>query len=461
MSTPVNLETEVRQRLQSSLASLLDGTNRIRPPAALLAAVAKVRARWGNGAIGRQKGHVVEHVVQRLLQNGGAPTRRELFFLSFSLSTPLEALRGVSLLNTSGLFSALLTIWREQSANGKLGKLAWRGLYSSYLMADDRHTAESLRLFVASTREAVFQTGSGRTLPWMEHVIRHLELLGKSPCSGYANDLLEGNSSRLEDLLASGNVPHSSWFWAELVDALVVRLGNLSESVFKAAIPRVLDLSAKLPNARGKLLAALINRFPSLRDRSKHDLLLSALLFSWGSPQLDSAVQWSNVSKEAKAIACGWLAQEDLEDFYHVCHQNGEVDNRRLRYWLRFKNQMSFTKIVLGEAITSSRSQDYVDFRKRKRGRLGDLTDDYFNNAIIIQIRGWVFAEFSQVNNACYPYKLECCPFKKESISFTVKNQLKSTHAVSLSGAETLSHMSSWEQKFDGFLRSQGIYPDQ
>jgi len=226
-------------------------------------------------------------------------------------------------------------------------------------------------------------------------------------------------------------------------------------------IPTFLELAEAIEKAKTPVFAALINRFPTLRDQSKHDLLLAALVRNWGSPQLDSSAKWAHATPAAKAIACGWLAQEDLEDFYRVCQQNGEVDDRRLKYWLRFKRQMRFTKIALGAYVATSKHPDYAAFRERKKGRLARLTDQEDNNAIIIQIGGRVFAEFSQVNHACYPYRLDLCPFNKDRAWFSVSEDLKSQSAVRASNAKRLRHVHWWEDSFDNFLQSKGIFPDR
>src|SRR5690606_28291342 len=116
---------------------------------------------------------------------------------------------------------------------------------------------------------------------------------------------------------------------------------------------------------------------------------------------------WNMVSTATKKMVCGWLAQEDLEDFYELCKDDGEVDERRLEFWLCFKEQMSYTMILLGTDLRYSRARDVTEFIARKGDRVGDLTRAQpGNNAILMCIGGWLFVEFSKTGNACFGFPI-------------------------------------------------------
>ena len=49
----------------------------------------------------------------------------------------------------------------------------------------------------------------------------------------------------------------------------------------------------------------------------------------------------------AAMVGAGWRKQES-DAFFELLRGNGDVDRARLHYWLRFANQMGFTRIVMG-----------------------------------------------------------------------------------------------------------------
>ena len=172
-------------------------------------------------------------------------------------------------------------------------------------------------------------------------------------------------------------------------------------------------------------------------------------------------MKWVLAKPDTKKMVCGWLALEDLEDFFRLCQGDRDVDERRLAYWLRFKEQIGFSQIVLGSGIFWSSDPDHRAFRERKKGRLAQLTGTTSdNNAILMQIGDWVFVDFSQKGNACYPYRTEYLPFEAGSTTYDLY-RLKSEKAVEVSKAKRLTHMADWELKFDSSLANWGIWPDE
>jgi hypothetical protein len=451
----MTLAPRSRQALDEHLHSLVAGRFAVRPAKELGRAVDHVRKRFGNGQADLVTRDRVEAAV-RSLASGHEPNGRELFILSHAMAQPVRVLDSKTLLESRHC-DGLLSRWEKAVARGDLRATHWRGLFRSFMQAEDGEGCERLRRLL---RGSVGSLRAGRSVPvWLAAARRHEALLGNAPCRAYVAELLAGESAMLDDLRAEIDVPPASWFWRALCEAVLAQIAELQEATFKSRIPHLLSLPEKIPNASNAILGAILSRYANCADRSRHVQLLESALDAWGSPQLKSNTAWLGVSNEARQMVCGWLAQEDLEDFYRVCKGARQIDDRRLRFWLRFKEQMGYTQILLGGSLRYSRDADVKDFIRKKKGRLGELTSGpASNNAIIMQIGGWIFIEFSETGNACYAYpvddhviELGRKTYSLGSLRPASKNQMRMLH---MDGRET------WEQKFDSELRGVGVLPD-
>jgi hypothetical protein len=118
------------------------------------------------------------------------------------------------------------------------------------------------------------------------------------------------------------------------------------------------------------LLSACLTRYHAASYREKpSSLLKQTALDSWGSPQIRSKQNsWLQyVEKDVCVMVVAWFAKEDLEHFFNLLKGDTDVDQARLFYWLRFANQMSYTRIVLGGDAKTDTGSDFVDFRRKKQ----------------------------------------------------------------------------------------------
>jgi hypothetical protein len=171
----------------------------------------------------------------------------------------------------------------------------------------------------------------------------------------------------LDDLLQKVDIPDASWFWTILRRAIVEQVKVLEEHAFKDRMDHLLGLSSRIPNARNEVLAAILARYADCSGRARNVRLMEFGLEAWGSPQLRSNKLWLLAGEPARHMVCSWLAQEDLEDFYRLCKDAREVDDRRLRFWLRFTEQMGYTHILLGSGFEKSQSRHSGIHRKQGR----------------------------------------------------------------------------------------------
>lgn len=452
----MNLSRSVRAQLEEHLAALASGPLAIRSPKDLLRSVERVRERYGHGQAELVTQDRLEAAVAALARNP-VPGRRQLFICAHAFAQPVRALDGRSLLD-SPLGSQLLSHWERVADGGQLAASHWRGLFRSYMQAEPGETCQRLRRLLARSLTGLVR--NGRPTPaWLSGVRRHVGLLGDTPGMPYLEELVSGTTQRLDDLKAEVDLPIVSWFWTSLRGAALQQIAALDESTFKERLTHLQSLPQRIPGSRDEILAALLGRFAGCQDRSRHISLMEFALEAWGSPQLKSNKLWVSVSEDARQMVCGWLAQEDLEDFYRLCKGSHQVDDRRLKFWLRFKEQMGYTQILLGGYLRSSRDGDIRAFIQKKKGRVGDLTSGpATNNAILMQIGGWLFIEFSETGNACFAF-----PIADSTVELGKKGYSLYQLKPSAKSVKRLIHMDGhekWEQKFLTSLREVGVQPD-
>jgi hypothetical protein len=443
------------------LDKLTTGRHALRAPLDLTRQVTVLREQFSDVSTQFADKDRIREALQKLEAGGVAALKsRDRYVLAYGLTQGSPVLNGRGLIEEKSLFSALLQRWRRDAETGRLGRAVWRGLFRSYLQAAASAEAESLRLLLSESAPRIM-AGTKSKPAWLATIERHLGLLTTKPCNTYVAELLAGRREMLDDLLQAIPPPAPSWFWNALVHAIVSHVERLNDAQFKERtefILRLTELQQLIPR-RDEILAMMLERSAKRRDQSRDPVLLAFALEHWKSPQLKSSLRWSQVEPGTKKMVCGWLAVEDLEDFYRLCQDERQVDDRRLKYWLRFKEQIGFSQIVLGSALHRSTDPDIRQFRERKKGRLAYLSDDPSNNAILMQIDEWLFVEFSATGNACYPYKVANVPFEKGSPYYS-RVDLKSKQAVTKSKSERLTHILDWEVKFDSALERWGLRPD-
>lgn len=447
---------DIEQALSRQLQELLTGMCQVPEPRELRRMVQGIRGRYGGGQAGLATPDRLESAVVAL-SRGARPSKRQLLFLAHGLSRPTRALAGRSVLD-SALGAKLLEQWEAQAHEGRMSPMHWRGLFRSFMQADPGESAERLRRLLSKAADSL--AASWRRPPvWWEAIGRHQSLLSTSPCQAYMEEMLDEETELLDDLRANADVPPGSWFWAELVDAMRAGLEGLTDTAFRSKIPYLLSLPSRIPGSLNDVLAAVLFRYAQCENHSRHPELLQFALESWRSPQLRTNNLWELAGTAAKQMVCGWLAQEDLEDFYQVCRGHAQVDQRRLKFWLRFTGQMDYTQILLGGEIRYSRNTDVRDFIAKKKDRIGHLTSGpASNNAILMQIGGWVFVEFSETGNACYGYPVSGANINLGRREYSIHDLKQKVTASSW-----LKHMDghlSWEEKFLAELRAKGVFPD-
>ena len=354
----------------------------------------------------------------------------------------------------------------------ELKRKDWAALCSSYF-AYQHESPEAnphwciLRGHIAQGYSVV-KAAIRREKSWMKTIEFYHDIFTPQAGGVISQQLLSGENNSLSSLEKIAQIPDGSWLWKRIFTVLLAQLDTLDDPQFLEKIGWLLGLATQWVRFRDDILTATLTRYyhSTYRDQA-HSALKQAALEYWDNPQLKSQQnKWHQyVSEPVAAMVRGWLAKQDLMHFFELLRGNGDVDQARLHYWLRFANQMGFTRIVMGPDAWHDRGSDFVKFREENKGRLSHLRGGRsFDNAMIMQINDYIFVEFSGTGNAMYAYRIGEAPFNPESGALEINVHLKSQgrcilrlpHAPRAEGYNKV-RITGWMLKYDDELRKLGI----
>lgn len=305
-----------------------------------------------------------------------------------------------------------------------------------------------------------------REKEWVQIVQQHQELFAEQAGARLGDQMFNGEISDLSVLQTIAQIPDSSWLWRRIFNVLISRIFLLDDAEFAERLDDLVDIGRQHPRYMNDILSACLSRYHIAAYREKPSSLLKQVaLDNWGSPQIRSKQNsWLQyVEKDVCAMVVAWFAKEDLEHFFNLLKGEAEVDQSRLHYWLRFANQMSYTRIVMGSEAWYDRGRDFVHFRDKNKGRLSRLVGGPgHNNAVIMQIANYFFVEFSGTGNACYVYQADNSPFNPDKALLELATELKQPsraldrmrHSPAPSRPDRIE---GWLSKFDAALEKLGI----
>ncbi|TQK03440.1 EH signature protein [Herbaspirillum sp. SJZ107] len=343
----------------------------------------------------------------------------------------------------------------------------WFGLLNSYFTYSPERAAGHgnwlrLRERLADTMPLLIGSQKRQKL-WTRMLERHRDLLTDDAGRSLRQVLFNGDATELSELNKGLAVTDASWIWQRAIAYQIAWLNGLEDTAFVAAIPAMLTFLAGHPRFADEMLAALLTRYcqSSQRDES-HEQLKNESFRRWGNPQLVGSVRWAMVEAPVRAMVLRWFAKEDLEHFFSLLQGEGQVDKQRLVYWLRFVDQISYTRILLGaDALNDSRAE-FRNFRAKNAGRYGRLTGGpKHNNAFIMRINNQLFVEFSGTGNACYAYSDKHVPFNPQATYLDTNLELKEVQPDPYGREKDnrIRHLSGWQWRADQFLADRGIRP--
>ncbi|BBT89207.1 hypothetical protein WP8W19C02_08270 [Enterobacter cloacae] len=400
-------------------------------------------------------------------------TEREwrMVFYGLADTDPLYPDRPV-LLEDDTFFPHVDSAIKKQIESRTLKRKDWAALCSSYFAY--KHESPEINPHWCVLRGhiargyPIVKAAIRREKSWMKTIEFYHDIFTPQAGGVISQELLSGESNSLSSLEKIAQIPDSSWLWKRIFTVLLAQLDTLDDPHFLEKISWLLGLAAQWVRFRDDIMTATLTRYyhSTYRDQA-HSALKQAALEYWDNPQLKSQQnKWHQyVSEPVAAMVRGWLAKQDLMHFFELLRGNGDVDQARLHYWLRFANQMGFTRIVMGPDAWQDRGSDFVKFREENRGRLSHLRSGRsFDNAMIMQINDYIFVEFSGTGNAMYAYRVGQAPFNPESHSLDINIQLKDKYRNLLRLPHTpraegynKTRITGWMLKYDDELRKLGI----
>ncbi|MHA0864905.1 type I Zorya anti-phage system protein ZorC [Enterobacter wuhouensis] len=466
--------TSLSQRIAAKLSSNRQDDNYLRNDFhAFSSATLDMEKRFDSAEKISTPPHELRLAALRRLRLAEELTDREwrMVFYSLADSDPLYPDRPV-LLEDDTFFPCVDSAIKKHIQSKTLRRKDWAALCSSYFAY--RHESPEINPHWCVLRSHIAQGYSvvkaaiRREKSWMKTIEFYHDIFTPQAGGVISQQLLSGESNSLSSLEKIAQIPDSSWLWKRIFTVLLAQLDTLNDPQFLDKISWLLGLAAQWVRFRDDIMTATLTRYyhSTYRDQA-HSALKQAALEYWDNPQLKSQKnKWHQyVSEPVAAMVRGWLAKQDLMHFFELLRGNGDVDQARLFYWLRFANQMGFTRIVMGSDAWHDRGSDFVKFREENRGRLSHLRGGRsFDNAMIMQINDYIFVEFSGTGNAMYAYRIGEAPFNPESGAMEINVHLKSQgrcilrlpHAPRAEGYNKV-RITGWMLKYDDELRKLGI----
>jgi hypothetical protein len=340
-----------------------------------------------------------------------------------------------------------------------ISRKVWFGLLHSYFAYPQEQPESNpnwlaLREKLSETLPLLIQSQS-RPKAWSRALERQSELLTDRAGIMFGQALFDNNKEVAHEATTFLPIPDTSWLWRRVISRQLAMLFEIGDERFLPCVPTMLALAANHPHQADSILSALLTRYESSNYRNEpHSALKQFALDQWQNPQVKSANRWSMVSEKVRKMMLHWFAKADLEHFFSLLQGEGGVDRARLHYWLRFVDQIAYTRIVMGGDAFLNRSTDFTDFRTKNKGRFSQLSGgDSANNAFIMRIGDYYFVEFSGKGNACYIYSIDKLPFNPETRNFSLFELKKQASAI-----DRIIHNGDWQNKADYQLGRLGIY---
>ncbi|MCG9059770.1 EH signature domain-containing protein [Laribacter hongkongensis] len=366
------------------------------------------------------------------------------------------------------LFPTIAEHFAQEINGGRLGRKTWLGLVSSYLAhmpeggLERKHWLQLRKLALDGFHK--IRQGKQRGCAWVELVGRHLDLFTDDAGVKLGEAMFEGHQQVVEELKSFLQIPAESWLWTAILSAQLKRVVALDDDGFVSRIDGMLDWAERHPHSTDQILASLLTRYEQsaqLKEKP-HQRLKSASLEAWGCPQIGRHKgRWSVcVEDRVSNMVMRWFAKEDLETFFSLLRDEKETDERRLNYWLRYVDQMVYTRIVMGRNALLNQDSNFRQFREDNGNRISDLNGGQAaDNAFIMQIGDFVFVEFSKVGNACYFYRNKEIPFEIDAKNLNLNSDLKVPSDVDVRDLHNnrFTHAREWEPNADSIMSKLGI----
>lgn len=414
--------------------------------------------------------------VKRFWPSQEASSFKDVYLLSWALCIP-HSDDGACMFESTPHLKNILAHIDQYDDRPVAFRRCYQGLVKGYFQYNGSRRSENLRVIASANkpqlreylRERSHLIHSERSNPvWVQLTHENLNLFGKEPCTPYIEPLLNGDSSKVEEICRELQIGQESWFQEELVLGQIRGAISMNDAQFLKLLPNllVIDILAKNHVLRDKAMCLLLNRYADIPGRPLHVQLRDASVSWWGNPWLPSnATRWGGVAEEARTMVADWLKDELIEVFFTRLAEDGLADPRRMNFWKRYIKSMGHIEFALGPTARNSTESDFVALRKKMDGLICDLEAAGPNNAFIMRLGSIVAVEFSDAG-ALYAYSTDDVPFDtklplrlpvegRNSLKHRTRAVMRETHH----GSEY--SWNSWERNFETKLRASfNVFPD-
>ncbi len=396
-----------------------------------------------------------------------------------AISIPIKEQRGLTVLE-SEYCDDLFQKYESDAHTGDLWRLTWYSLLNSYLTYDlGRITNEAgmagfikLRRLLNRTWPSVDKQSGHLAVPdWVRIIREESELLSDCPVEKYAHDYLAGNTDHIKALAANLGIPASSWFWQELVLGAVKQATQGNDEQFRNQILMLIELVKSAPVHRDQAIAEILNRYYKCSTRTVHPELRDFVIRTsvWKNPKLKAAgiaTAWNQVPESVWRMVMGWVNERNLRDFFDILAARRHADHGRLKFWSRYMNQISWTRLVFGSETIWQKNHNagIRALLESEEGTYATLqgAPDKELDAFLMQIGEYIFVEFSKTGNGAYAYRASDLAFNLHADSYAGStSDLKCGYYRNGRGVAKIIHTPGWEERTATELGKLGIHPDR
>lgn len=472
------IDQTLRNRLTASIERM--GLNRVQfgSPEMVIKEVQKAEALFKEFSKAKPSTHDAYKAALSLLR-GERLDDWTTDLVAAAISIPIKEQRGRTVLE-SEYCDELLRKYENDAYTGDLWRLTWYSLLNSYLTFDlTRNNTEAgmagfskLRRLLNRTWPYIDKQSGDQAVPdWVRILREENQLLSDNPVAKYAREYLAGNTDQIKVLTENLGIPAISWFWQELVLGAVrhATLGNDEE--FRRHILMLIELVKTAPVYRDKAIAEILNRYYTCSSRTVHPELRDFVIHTnvWKNPKLKTAgiaAAWNQVPEAVWRMVMGWVNERNLRDFFDILAARRHADHGRLKFWSRYMNQISWTRLVFGsETIWQKKNNAGIKaLLESEEGTYATLqgTSDRELDAFMMQIGDYIFVEFSKTGNGAYAYRATDLVFNLHAYTYTGStSDLKCGYYKNGRGVAKIIHTPGWEERTSFELGKLGIYPDR
>ncbi|MDP1947379.1 MAG: EH signature domain-containing protein [Nitrospirota bacterium] len=461
--------------LAGALAALCIPTTEFGRPAIVERAAQQAEAAFRGAATARPSKEDASQAVHVFMR--GLPlNQHQCHLVASALCEPFREQQGVRAVGDR-LFDGLLQQYEAQATSGKLWRLTWYGLLTSYFSFDPAKASKNERDGWSKLREMLRRTwpdidresGSGLAPDWIKVMRMESQLLTDTAADKYSADYLDGRTEGVTQLVEDLGIHQSSWFWHSLVLGAVHRCCNFKDDVeFKTRIPRVLELLNARPVFRDQALEIILTRYHQCSSTEVHQQLCDFVVSKdvWRNPKLKAAgyaTAWNRVPEPVWQMVLAWVNEANLKLFFELLAGRSGSDSGRLEFWSRYLGQITWTRLIFGsETVALARSNPEIrNLLAQEEGAYATLTSNKEVDAFMMQIGDYIVVEFSKKPNACNVYKTSLLQFDRHANSYHGgTDDLKYGYHPGRAAVH-FPHPPGWEPGAEAKLKTIGIYPDK